>query len=61
MSGFTFEGQDELPKIHAATLGQHSAEILRELGVAQSEIDRLEKREAANRELMAGFSLDQAK
>ncbi len=58
---FQFEGQDKLPKMHAAILGQHSAEILRELGVAESEIDRIEKREAANRELMAGFSLDQAK
>jgi crotonobetainyl-CoA:carnitine CoA-transferase CaiB-like acyl-CoA transferase len=58
---FQFEGQDELPKMHAAILGQHSAEILRELGVAESEIERIEKREAANRELMAGFSLDQSK
>ncbi|MFK8050407.1 MAG: CaiB/BaiF CoA transferase family protein [Halioglobus sp.] len=58
---FQFEGQHELPRTHAAILGQHSAEILRELGVAQSEIDRIEKREAANRELMAGFSLSQGK
>jgi crotonobetainyl-CoA:carnitine CoA-transferase CaiB-like acyl-CoA transferase len=58
---FKFEGQDELPARHAATLGQHSAEILRELGVDQAHVDRIEQREAANRELMAGFSLAQAK
>lgn len=58
---FKFEGQAELPAMHAATLGQHSTEILRELGVDQSHIDRIEKREAANRALMAGFTLAQAK
>ena len=58
---FDFTGQRPLPARHAPVLGEHSAEILSELGVDQDDIDRIEAREAANRELMAGFSLEQAK
>lgn len=58
---FQFEGQGALPALHAAELGQHSAEILKELGCSAENIDRIEQREQANREIMAGFSLAQAK
>jgi crotonobetainyl-CoA:carnitine CoA-transferase CaiB-like acyl-CoA transferase len=58
---FQFEGQDTLPVLHAAELGQHSAEILKELGCSQESIDRIEQREEKNREIMANFSLAQAK
>lgn len=58
---FQFEGQGSLPGLHAAQLGQHSAEILRELGCSQENIDRIEQREQKNREIMASFSLAQAK
>ena len=58
---FQFEGQSALPVLHAAELGQHSAEILKELGCSQENIDRVEQREEKNREIMASFSLAQAK
>ncbi len=58
---FQFEGQGSLPGLHAAQLGQHSAEILKELGCSQENIDRIEQREQKNREIMASFSLAQAK
>ncbi len=58
---FQFEGQGTLPALHAAQLGQHSAEILKELGCSQQNIDRIEQREQKNREIMASFSLVQAK
>jgi len=58
---FHFEGQDTLPASHAAQLGQHSTEILKELGCSQDNIDRIEQREKKNRDMMAGFSLAQAK
>jgi crotonobetainyl-CoA:carnitine CoA-transferase CaiB-like acyl-CoA transferase len=57
---FQFSGQDPLPSRHAATHGQHSTEILEELGVAREEIERIEARERANREMLAGFTLQQA-
>jgi crotonobetainyl-CoA:carnitine CoA-transferase CaiB-like acyl-CoA transferase len=58
---FHFEGQGTLPALHAAQLGQHSAEILKELGCSQENIDRVEQREQKNREIMATFNLADAK
>ncbi len=58
---FHFYQQDPLPARHAPTLGQHSAEILRELGCEQHQLDRHEERERLNREKMAGFTLSQAR
>jgi len=58
---FHFEGQAALPALHAAQLGQHSTEILKELGCSSENIDRIEQREQKNREIMTGFSLAQAK
>ena len=57
----SFEGQADFPARHAPELGQHSAEILRELDRPQEDIDRIEARERQNRELMAGFSLVKAR
>jgi crotonobetainyl-CoA:carnitine CoA-transferase CaiB-like acyl-CoA transferase len=56
-----FHEQGALPRQHAATLGQHSVEILKEYGVDGEQIDRIEARDAANREMMAGFTLSEAK
>lgn len=44
----------------APVLGEHNAEVLGELGVDGGEIERMEARDAQNRELLAGFRLDQA-
>jgi len=57
---FQFLEQATLPVRHAPTLGQHSAEVLQELGCEQHQIDRLEERERKNREQMAAFTLAQA-
>ena len=57
----SFEGQADFPARHAPELGQHSAEILRELDRPQEDIDRIETRERQNRELMARFSLVKAR
>jgi formyl-CoA transferase len=54
---FQFAEQQPIPGIHAPTLGQHSAEILKELGRSQDDIDRIELREQRNREAMASFKL----
>jgi len=54
---FQFAEQQPMPGIHAPVLGQHSAEILKELGRSQNDIDRIELREQLNREAMAGFKL----
>lgn len=57
----SFEGLGDFPDRHAPELGQHTTEILQELGCAQSHIDRLEARDQRNRELMAEFSLANAR
>ena len=44
----------------APVLGEHTAEILGELGVDGGEIERMEVRDSQNRELSRGFRLDQA-
>ncbi|MFP6655540.1 MAG: CoA transferase, partial [Myxococcota bacterium] len=49
---FHFEGQGSFPERHAPFLGDHTREILGELGIEESEIKRLEERDAANRELL---------
>ena len=58
---FKFIGQGELASSHAPLLGQHSREILQELGRPEEDIQRIEQREQSNRELMAGFSLANAR
>lgn len=49
---FHFLGQDEFPARHAPSLGDNTREILSDLGVDDSEIDRLEARDAANRKVL---------
>ena len=58
---FKFAGQPALAERPAATLGEHSEEILRELGADEALIQRMLEREATNRELMRGFQLSEAK
>jgi crotonobetainyl-CoA:carnitine CoA-transferase CaiB-like acyl-CoA transferase len=53
---FNFVGQDEFPKRHAPFLGDHTGEILEELGIDDAEIERLQKRDATNRDLLGSFS-----
>jgi crotonobetainyl-CoA:carnitine CoA-transferase CaiB-like acyl-CoA transferase len=54
---FRFDGQPPaaraFPQRHAPFLGDHTREILTELGVAEAEIARLEQRDAENREALA--------
>jgi len=50
---FRFEQQRELPARHAPQLGQHSREILEELGCDHEDIERIEQREQRNREALA--------
>ena len=49
---FHFEGQEKFPARHAPFLGDHTREILAELATDEAEIERLEKRDAANREIL---------
>ncbi len=49
---FHFEGQAAFPTRHAPFLGDHTREILTELGIDEAEIERLEARDAANREIL---------
>jgi crotonobetainyl-CoA:carnitine CoA-transferase CaiB-like acyl-CoA transferase len=52
---FNFLGQDPFPRRHAPFLGDHTREILSDLGIENAEIDRLEERDAANREMLSSF------
>ncbi len=52
---FQLNDQDEFPRLHAPSLGENSTEILTELKIDPEEIERLEKREATNRELLKEF------
>ena len=49
---FNFKNQDAFPLRHAPFPGDHTREILHELGVDESEINRLEERDKLNRELL---------
>jgi crotonobetainyl-CoA:carnitine CoA-transferase CaiB-like acyl-CoA transferase len=52
---FNFLGQDEFPRRHAPFMGDHTDEILRELGIEKTEIERLQERDAKNREILGSF------
>ena len=49
---FSFANEDAFPTRHAPFLGDHTREILTELATDEAEIERLEKRDAANREML---------
>ena len=49
---FNFHAQDPFPKRHAPFLGDHTREILSELGIDDAEVERMEQRDATNRELV---------
>lgn len=57
---FRFSGAAQAPNAPAPILGQHCREVLTELGVELADIERMEAREAENRERMQGFTLAQA-
>ena len=52
---FNFEGQAEFPERHAPFLGDHTREILDDLGIENTVIERLEKRESENRALIESY------
>jgi crotonobetainyl-CoA:carnitine CoA-transferase CaiB-like acyl-CoA transferase len=52
---FNFIGQDPFPNRHAPFPGDHAREILSELGVDDTEIDRLEQRDAADRKTVSSL------
>ena len=52
---FRFEGDEAFPRRHAPAMGDHTREILHELGVEEEQIERMEQREAANREMLRSF------
>ena len=54
---FNFIDQNNFPKSHAPTLGQHNREVLSELGVDEEDIIRTEEREKANQEIIEGMLL----
>jgi crotonobetainyl-CoA:carnitine CoA-transferase CaiB-like acyl-CoA transferase len=57
---FNFTDQNEFPKSHAPSLGDHNREILSELDVEEGDILRMEQREKENKELMKAMSLASA-
>ena len=54
---FSFLNQNNFPKSHAPTLGQHNREVLSELGVEEKELKRMEERERVNKEMIEGMML----
>ncbi len=58
---FQFTQRDAFPKLHAPQLGQHNRDILTELAIDSAEIDRLEAREKANREMINSMTLQSAR
>ena len=54
---FNFSNQNDFPKSHAPTLGQHNREVLSELGVEEKELKRMEERERVNKEMIEGMML----
>ncbi|MDE0886227.1 MAG: CaiB/BaiF CoA-transferase family protein [Myxococcota bacterium] len=53
---FNFEGQPAFPRRHAAFPGDHAREILNELAVDESEIERLEARDRATQEFLKSLA-----
>ena len=53
---FNFRGQPAFPRKHAPFPGDDTREILKELGVEESEIERLEERDRATQEFLAALS-----
>ncbi len=52
---FQMIDQDHFPKRHAPFLGDHTREILGDLSIDESEIDRLEERDRINREIFSSL------
>lgn len=48
---FKMIDQDQFPKRHAPFLGDNTREVLSAIGIEEQEIDRLEKRDIANKEV----------
>jgi len=57
---FSFRNQDKFPKTQATVLGADTREVLEELEIDQSHIERLEEREKQNRELLAEFDVNKS-
>lgn len=53
---FNMHEQDVFPKSHAPFLGDHSREILTQLGVGEPDIERMEQRESANRDIIKAMA-----
>jgi crotonobetainyl-CoA:carnitine CoA-transferase CaiB-like acyl-CoA transferase len=57
---FNMLEQDQFPRRHAAFLGDHTREILNDLEVSESEIDRLEQRDEINRGILKSLAAEMA-
>jgi len=57
---FNFTDQNEFPKSHAPSLGMHNREVLKDLGVDEEDILRMEEREKTNKELIDAMTLADA-
>jgi crotonobetainyl-CoA:carnitine CoA-transferase CaiB-like acyl-CoA transferase len=53
---FNMLDQDQFPKRHAPFLGDHAREILNEIEISETEIDRIEQRDAINREIFKSLA-----
>lgn len=53
---FNMLDQDDFPKRHAPFLGDQAREILNEIEISEAEIDRLEQRDAINREIFKSLA-----